>query len=325
MMGQTENQKLRQTMDADKWEAKDFGEHETEVLARILEAMHSDPAEWTKSKMIWQNVPATPAKGTQGTNGEANGTTKARNAVIDEEKYVLVNCAIITPEVAVTLLDYLRTFQSRTCQLILGAGAKESAGLKSITTKHLALASQALNFMITLIPYVREFIRRHSSSTSLAELDKMRRLYQDQQTNIHDKLIEIMTQRLHIHVNAMKKIDFDAVADQQVSPHMETLTKETNTFHRTLSRHLPEPCVQSIITPVFAGYREQWGKAFREALVRTGAGKARLLRDAELFESKLNKINGFGDIGTYMTDIVKQKVVEAGATTPTIPNRPGAE
>ncbi|KAL0259146.1 hypothetical protein SLS55_006651 [Diplodia seriata] len=343
MMGQTENQKLRQTMDADKWEAKDFGEHETEVLARILEAMHSDPAEWTKSKMIWQNVPATPAKGTQGTNGEANGTTKARNAVIDEEKYVLVNCAMyaldgidrfenliavipsITPEVAVTLLDYLRTFQSRTCQLILGAGAKESAGLKSITTKHLALASQALNFMIALIPYVREFIRRHSSSTSLAELDKMRRLYQDQQTNIHDKLIEIMTQRLHIHVNAMKKIDFDAVADQQVSPHMETLTKETNTFHRTLSRHLPEPCVQSIITPVFAGYREQWGKAFREALVRTGAGKARLLRDAELFESKLNKINGFGDIGTYMTDIVKQKVVEAGATTPTIPNRPGAE
>ncbi|OJD33450.1 garp complex component [Diplodia corticola] len=343
MMGQTENQKLRQTMDADKWEAKDFGEHETEVLARILEAMHSDPAEWTKSKMIWQSVPATPPNESQGTNGEANGTTKARNAVIDEEKYVLVNCAMfaldgidrfenliavipsITAEVAVTLLDYLRTFQSRTCQLILGAGAKESAGLKSITTKHLALASQALNFIITLIPYLREFIRRHSSSTSLAELDKMRRLYQDQQTNIHDKLIEIMTQRLHIHVNAMKKIDFDAAAEQQASPHMETLTKETNTFHRTLSRHLPEPSVQSIITPVFAGYREQWGKAFREALVRTGAGKARLLRDAELFESKLNKIDGFGDIGTHMTDIVKQKVVEAGATTPTTSNWPSAE
>lgn len=332
-MGQSENQTLRQTMDADKWEAKDFGDHETEVLTRILEAMHTDPPEWTKSKMIWESVPTTPANETQGTNGETNGTAKARNAVINEEKYVLVNCAMfaldgidrfenliavipsITSEVAVTLVDYLRTFQSRTCQLILGAGAKESAGLKSITTKHLALASQALNFIIALIPYLREFIRRHSSSTSLAELDKMRRLYQDQQTNIHDKLIEIMTQRLHIHVNAMKKLDFDAVADQQVSQHMETLTRETNTFHRTLSRHLPEPSVRSIITPVFASYREQWGKAFRETLVRTGAGKARLLRDAELFETKLNKIDGFGDIGTFMTDIAKEKVVEAGATT----------
>ncbi|KAF4544121.1 Vps54-like protein [Lasiodiplodia theobromae] len=316
-MGQSENQTLRQTMDADKWEAKDFGDHETEVLTRILEAMHTDPPEWTKSKMIWESVPTTPANETHGTNGETNGTAKARNAVINEEKYVLVNCAMfaldgidrfenliavipsITSEVAVTLVDYLRTFQSRTCQLILGAGAKESAGLKSITTKHLALASQALNFIIALIPY----------------LHKMRRLYQDQQTNIHDKLIEIMTQRLHIHVNAMKKLDFDAVADQQVSQHMETLTRETNTFHRTLSRHLPEPSVRSIITPVFASYREQWGKAFRETLVRTGAGKARLLRDAELFETKLNKIDGFGDIGTFMTDIVKEKVVEAGATT----------
>ncbi|GME41816.1 Vps54-like protein [Neofusicoccum parvum] len=332
-MGQMENQKLRQTMDADKWEAKDFGDHENEVLTRILEAMNSDPAVWVKSKMIWEDLATTPTNDANGTNGEANGAGKTRNAVIDEEKYVLVNCAMyaldgidrfenliavipsITSEVAVTLLDYLRTFQSRTCQLILGAGAKESAGLKSITTKHLALASQALNFIIALIPYIREFIRRHSSNTSLAELDKMRRLYQDQQTNIHEKLIEIMTQRLHIHVNAMKKIDFDAVAQQQTSAHMETLTKETNTFHRTLSRHLPEPSVKSIIMPVFTSYREQWGKAFREALVRTGAGKARLLRDAELFESKLNKIDGFGDIGTYVTDIVKEKVVEAGATT----------
>lgn len=293
-MGQMENQKLRQTMDADKWEAKDFGDHQNEVLARILESMNSNSPVWMKSKLIWEDLPATPPNETNGTNGEANGTTsKTRNAVIDEEKYVLVNCAMsaldgidrfenliavipsITSEVAVTLLDYLRTFQSRTCQLILGAGAKESAGLKSITTKHLALASQALNFMITLIPYLREFIRRHSSNASLVDIDKMRRLYQDQQTNIHDKLIEIMSARLHVHVHAMRKIDFDAVADQQVSPHMETLTKETNTFHRTLSRHLPEPSVRSIITPVFASYREQWGKAFRECLVRTGAGKAR--------------------------------------------------
>lgn len=342
-MGQMENQRLRQTMDADKWEAKDFGEHENEVLARILQSMNSDSAEWTKSRMIWEDLLTTPPNEANGTNGEANGATKARNAVIDEEKYVLVNCAMfaldgidrfenliavipsITPEVAVTLLDYLRTFQSRACQLILGAGAKESAGLKSITTKHLALASQALNFIITLIPYLREFIRRHSSNASLAEFDKMRRLYQDQQTNIHDKLIEIMTQRLHIHVNSMKKIDFDAAAEQQVSPHMETLTKETNTFHRTLSRHLPEPSVRSIITPVFTSYKEQWGKAFRETLVRTGAGKARLLRDAELFESKLSKIDGFADIGTYVTDIVKQKVVEAGAKTESTSSRSSAE
>lgn len=293
-MGQLESNRLRQIMDGDKWEAKDFADRDTVVLNRILEAMNSDPPAWTKSKIIWEEVPN---EDMNGSTTESNGTGKtAKSAVIDEEKFVLVDCVMaalhgidrfenliavipsITSEVSVALLDYLRSFQSRACQLILGAGAKETAGLKSITTKHLALASQALNFFIALIPYIREFIRRHtSSSAGIADFDKMRRLYQDQQTNIHDKLVEIMSARLGIHVNAMRKIDFDnaAVVEQNVGPYMETLTKETNTFHRTLSRHLPDPTVRSIINPVFASYREQWGAAFREAPVHTAAGKAR--------------------------------------------------
>ncbi|KAK8245771.1 Vps54-like protein-domain-containing protein [Phyllosticta capitalensis] len=330
-MGQLESNRLRQIMDGDKWEAKDFADRDTVVLNRILEAMNSDPPAWTKSKIIWEEVPN---EDMNGSTTESNGTGKtAKSAVIDEEKFVLVDCVMaalhgidrfenliavipsITSEVSVALLDYLRSFQSRACQLILGAGAKETAGLKSITTKHLALASQALNFFIALIPYIREFIRRHtSSSAGIADFDKMRRLYQDQQTNIHDKLVEIMSARLGIHVNAMRKIDFDnaAVVEQNVGPYMETLTKETNTFHRTLSRHLPDPTVRSIINPVFASYREQWGAAFREAPVHTAAGKARLLRDAELFESRLSKIDGFGDIGAHVCELVKEKVVEAG-------------
>ena len=35
----------------------------------------------------------------------------------------------------------------------------------------------------------------------------------------------------------------------------------------------------------------------------------RLLRDAELFETKLNKIDGFGDTGTKIIDIVKERSV----------------
>ncbi|KAK7545029.1 Vps54-like protein-domain-containing protein [Phyllosticta citribraziliensis] len=329
-MGQMESNRLRQIMDGDRWEAKDFTDHDSVVLNRILEAMSSDPAVWTKSKIIWEDVPT---EEINGSTTESNGTSKTpKSAVIDDEKFVLVDCVMaalhgidrfenliavipsITTEVSVALLDYLRSFQSRACQLILGAGAKETAGLKSITTKHLALASQALNFFIALIPYIREFVRRHTSSSSgIADFDKMRRLYQDQQANIHDKLVEIMSARLNVHVNAMRKINFDEAAEEQVSPYMETLTKETNTFHRTLSRHLPDPTVQSIISPVFSSYREQWGTVFRETLVRTAAGKARLLRDAELFNSRLSKIDGFGDIGTHITDLVKEKVVEAGS------------
>ena len=108
---------------------------------------------------------------------------KIRSATIDEQKFMLPESAItilhgisafeqlitgipsMTQEITQSLLDYLKLFNSRSSQLILGAGATRSAGLKNITTKHLALASQALSFVITLTPHVREFVRRHAQAS----------------------------------------------------------------------------------------------------------------------------------------------------------------
>ena len=45
---------------------------------------------------------------------------------------------------------YAQVFNSRTCQLVLGAGAMQVAGLKSITAKHLALSCQCLGALIAL-------------------------------------------------------------------------------------------------------------------------------------------------------------------------------
>ena len=74
----------------------------------------------------------------------------------------------------------------------------------------------------------------------------------------------------------MKKIDWDAPSSGQgVSPYMETLVKETMTLHKVLSKHLPDVTVQTIMGPVFASYREQWGKAFAEVGLQTVAGKER--------------------------------------------------
>lgn len=62
---------------------------------------------------------------------------------------------------------------------------------------------------------------------------------------------------------------------RNVSPHMETLTKETLTLQRVLSKYLPALSVRMIVGQVFLSYREHWSKAFEGATVRTEAGKAR--------------------------------------------------
>lgn len=87
--------------------------------------------------------------------------------------------------------------------MVLGAGAMRSAGLKNITAKHLgkcfgavrdtkkltptALASQSLSVIVALIPYIREFIRRHlnpKQAVMLTEFDKLKRV--SQARNVHD-------------------------------------------------------------------------------------------------------------------------------------------
>lgn len=332
-MGETEKQQLAQAMESDRWEAKDFGDAENLVLSRILQGMTSDPAYWSTSAMIWESIDNVTTNGSTAT--EANGTLKDKSrgpitAIVDEEKYIVCDSALavlrgidrfenliaaipsMTSEVSALICEYLKLFNSRLCQLILGAGAIATAGLKNINTKHLAIASQALSFIIATLPYVRECARRHNSGPKppLAEFDNVKRLLQDQQVSIHDKLIDIMSNRATVHVRNLKKIDWDADSERQVSPNMETLTKETTTLHKIIDKHLSEMSVRMIMVPVFESYRDQVGKAFADAVVRTPAGKARLLRDAQLFESKLSQIDGAGDTATYLIRIANDKSPE---------------
>ena len=312
LAGDMERQTLVQAMDADRWDAKDFSEKDDQLLSCIINASTKDIEAWTRASIIWSDE-AIGVNGDPQTNGNVtNGVAakdKVRIATIDEQKFVLPESAVtvfngmgyfeqlitgipsMTQEITSSLLEYLKLFNSRSSQLILGAGATRSAGLKNITTKHLALASQALSFVIALTPYVREFVRRHSSGAGslMVEFDKVKRLYQEHQAGINDKLVDIMSGRATTHANAMKKVDWDAPSTSQAaSPYMETLVKETTTLHKVLSKHLSDMTVRMIMDPIFSSYREQWGKAFLDVDVKTVAGKERYA--AILFNSQETRL-----------------------------------
>lgn len=296
--GDGQRHQIVNVMDADRWDARDFGDAENTILTRILDASTKDIDAWVEVSKIWIERPGNELAKPADIAAE-NGTdkSKVRSAVIDEQKYILPDSAVammrsieefdflmsniptMIQDIAPHLLDILKLFNSRSSQLILGAGATRSAGLKNITTKHLALSSQALSFVIALVPYVREFVRRHGQANPLmAEFDKVKRLCQEHQSGIHEKLVDIMSSRSSVHVNSMKKIDWNSKgATPAVNPYMETLAKETGTLHRVLSKHLPDMTVSMIMVPVFNSYRDQWTKAFQEADVQTEDGKKRLV------------------------------------------------
>ncbi|KAF3897418.1 Vps54 domain-containing protein [Trichophyton interdigitale] len=189
-----------------------------------------------------------------------------------------------------------------------------TAGLTNINTKHLALTSQSLSFFITLIPYLRESVRRkHSIICSLEGYDRLKCLFQEHRSSIHHKLVDIMSFRATLYFREMEKIKWDDEDEVQrtVSPYIETLNKEALTLERVLGKYLPTSNMEIILNQVFESYREQWSKAFEEAVILTEAGKSRLLRDAELLQAKLDKIDGSKELGAHMINIVKAKQISS--------------
>ena len=50
---------------------------------------------------------------------------------------IIMNLSMLTTDTMSRIIEFLKAFNSRTCQVVLGAGAMRSAGLRVITAKHL--------------------------------------------------------------------------------------------------------------------------------------------------------------------------------------------
>nr|GMD94777.1 vacuolar protein sorting-associated protein 54, chloroplastic-like [Ipomoea batatas] len=109
-------------------------------------------------------------------NSRERGKASPRMLYFNEIGYHMVNCGLIlvkmlseyidmnnslsglSSEVVHRVVEILKFFNTRTCQLVLGAGAMQVSGLKSITSKHLALASQVISFTYAIIPEIKRVL-----------------------------------------------------------------------------------------------------------------------------------------------------------------------
>ncbi|KAK6598405.1 hypothetical protein H4I95_09015 [Botrytis cinerea] len=354
-LGESERQSLATGMEADPWNAKDFTDEDKELLSRILSASTQDVEAWSSGSKVWQSCTDSPLETqtllTPPSNGnQKNGTStpnststpskaQTRSAVVDDQSYILPISAILclhglatllhlntgipsmTSEIATSILSYLTLFNSRVQQLILGAGATTTAGLKNITTKHLALAAQATSFISVLIPYIREYVRRNAGTGSsvsvlMGEFDKIRRSYLEHQQLIYDKFLSIMSGRATAHIKSMKMIDWDdATRAASINTYMETMTKETLTLHKVLNKHLPDMTVNMIMELVFKSFREQLGKAFGDVVLGSEDAKARMLRDAQYFKTRIGGLDGANDAGDYIIKVVQDKNVPRNSSS----------
>ncbi|KAI6022748.1 Vps54-like protein-domain-containing protein [Pisolithus marmoratus] len=226
---------------------------------------------------------------------------------------LVVNLSMLNTEAMSRVIEFLKAYNSRTCQVVLGAGAMRSAGLKNITAKHLALASQSLSIMVALIPYIRETFRRHLSpnqAVMLVEFDKLKRDFQEHQNEIHAKLIAIMGDRINAHTKSLQGVNWEAPKQNDgVHDYMELLVKETVTLHKVLSRYLAAPTVEYVMSQVFAAINHRLSEEYLKVELQSQEAKDRMLADARFLHQKLSALKNVNAPTNMLETLVGEKLV----------------
>ncbi|GJT44357.1 vacuolar protein sorting-associated protein 54, chloroplastic isoform X1 [Tanacetum coccineum] len=209
-------------------------------------------------------------------------------------EYIDMNTVLpaLSSEVIHRVLEMLKYFNTRACQLVLGAGAMQVhssvSGLKSITAKHLALASQVVSFVHAILPGRRILFLKVPDTRKgllLSEIERVSQDYKVHRDEIHTKLVQIMRERLLLHSRGLPQIietwNRADETDLQPSQFAKSLTKEVGFLQRVLSKTLHEADVLEIFKEVTIIFDIQISDAFAPVDISIPQARARLNRDLQ--------------------------------------------
>lgn len=215
-------------------------------------------------------------------------------------------------------VDALNHFNSRACQLVLGAGAMQSAArLKTITAKHLALAAQCLGLLLATLPLLRQALGAHlpgRQSALLTALDGVARDLEEHRREIFAKLVGILTDladkaaaRLLQQISLAARTPLDALHESvfDVDVGVARLLDSTRLLHKALSgllatheRDLVFRQIASKLGLLFAQclskadqLQAPGASASQQAAADVGAGMAGPSSNASLIRRKMITVN----------------------------------
>ena len=271
-----------------------------------------------------------------GSNGASNGG-EAKFVEVGGVRYHLVRSALaaaqsmralldaasampqLAPEVPSRIASLMRSFNARSCKLVLGAGALRTAGLKSITAKHLAMASQALTFFLAALQTVssatRSSLAGPRGTVAVNELERVAGDMTKHRAEIYTKLQTIMRERLEVHARRLPELQAAWAAptralpadDEPASAFAGSVIKEVGVLHRVLSPVLTEDEMRAVFGRVATSLSA---------------------RAAELLKALSTRALGEGvdlDKAAHRTRVAAYAAVDARAVRTSLSALPGAE
>uniref|UniRef100_A0A182SID3 Vacuolar protein sorting-associated protein 54 n=1 Tax=Anopheles maculatus TaxID=74869 RepID=A0A182SID3_9DIPT len=149
--------KLALLLDSERWKQAEVpAEFQT-----MIDCIARGDFHWSKPAQMNGGTPAPPQSvlKVEGEPFALVGAALLLVQIVSEYCRCASQLPVIAPQLGRSVVDLLRMFNSRCCQLVLGAGALHVAGLKTITSSNLALVSRALELVLWLLPHVKRHFR----------------------------------------------------------------------------------------------------------------------------------------------------------------------
>lgn len=166
---------------------------------------------------------------------------------------------ILATQMCRNVIDLLRTFNSRCCQLVLGAGAVHVAGLKMITISNLALVSRVLQLVLWLIPRVKDhFNKLDGSAGGLAGWSTIEKDFVSHIKEIECKMLNIVGQLVNTQLsNWDARPPIPSQSFRNISRHFVKL-------HEAIAQVLPAEQIHGVFRVVHKNFKDK----LREQLLR---------------------------------------------------------
>ncbi|CAN8071863.1 unnamed protein product, partial [Agarophyton chilense] len=197
--------------------------------------------------------------------------------------------------------DYCRLFNSLVGKAILGAAALQWSALRSITARHLSLASRTIALAAALAKHVNSPLEKALTGTQvkliLPLVKRSEKDLRDHHAQLLAKILAIMMDRLEAHEKTMKSLPWSKQQEMErfemPSMYAVTLAKEASVLHRILWSVLPKREVFDIFQRVCAAY----GTHLTEAYGSLDGGeewiRVRVAKDVACLHNRLKALDVF--------------------------------
>uniref|UniRef100_T1D766 Vacuolar protein sorting-associated protein 54 n=1 Tax=Crotalus horridus TaxID=35024 RepID=T1D766_CROHD len=234
------------------------------------------------------------------------GTVLLLIRIILEYCQCVDNIPSIVTDMLTRLSDLLKYFNSRSCQLVLGAGALQVVGLKTITTKNLALSSRCLQLIVYYIPVIRAHFEARlqpKQFSMLRHFDHITKDYHDHIAEISTKLVAIMDT---LFDKLLSKYEVKAPVPSMC---FRNICKQMAKMHEAIYDLLPEEQTQMLFLRINASYKFHLKRQLAHLNVVNDGGPQNGLvtADVAFYTGNLQALKGLQTLDLNMAEIWEQK------------------